>query len=294
MSITATLTRTLLRLAGIFPLPIGRSIGGVAGHIALLFKTRMVSVTTRNIQLCFPAESSQEHQVRIRQSVLETSRLAFEIAAVWTRPSQWALNHIVTVHNRHLVDDALANGQGVLILAPHIGNWEVLGLYLATLGPVTSMYQKPKIAGLDEVIRECREGNGAELVPTDRKGLSKVLSGLRKGHISGILPDQTPKDTNSGRFVSFFNRPAFTMTLAYKLLQKSGAKPVFGYAKRVPKGFEIFFEEAPADMLSEDEAISVQGLSHGIEKCVQAIPDQYQWEYKRFKHQPEGESNPYR
>lgn len=294
MPITATLTRTLLRLTGALPLHAGRSLGGLIGRMALLFKTRMVTVTTRNIQLCFPEESNQQHQARIRESVLDTSRLAFEIAAVWTRPSQWALGHVIKVHRRHLVDDALANGQGVLILAPHIGNWEVLGLYLATLGPVTSMYQKPKIAGLDEVIRECREGSGAELVPTDRKGLSKVLSGLRKGHISGILPDQTPKDTNSGRFVSFFNRPAFTMTLAYKLLQKSGAKPVFGYAKRVPQGFEIFFDEAPANMLSEDEAASVQGLSDGIEQCVKAIPSQYQWEYKRFKHQPEGSSNPYR
>ncbi len=34
-------------------------------------------------------------------------------------------------------------------------------------------------------------------------------------------------------------------------------------------------------------------MNQAIEQCVREIPEQYQWEYKRMRHRPPGEINPY-
>lgn len=292
-SLLTVITSILLKVFGLMPLALGRATGVCIGMVALCFNSRMSRVTAQNIAHCYPELSEAEQRQLVKSSMLETGKLAMEVAAVWTRPPSWVKKKILKVTHQELVTEALEQGQGVLVLAPHIGNWEVLGLYLAHLGPVTNLYQKPKNPAVEGVVKAGRSQSGARLVATDRRGLTQVLGALRKGEISGILPDQTPKDENSGIHVPFFNQPAFTMTLAHKLLQKSGARPVFGYAKRMKGGFEILFQEAPQDITSDNEADSVKALSEGVERCVRAIPDQYQWEYKRFKRRPSGEPNPY-
>lgn len=285
--------KAALAVFGRLPLGLARAVGAGAAQLAWLFNTRMVKATKQNIAYCFPNMPEPQQRRLAHKSIVETGKLALETPVVWRRDPAWVLNRIHAVHHAELVTHALQQGQGVLILAPHIGNWEVLNIYLASIGRMTNMYQPPKIKGLDAVVRQCREHSGAATVPTDRKGLLAILTALKQGGISGILPDQTPKEDSSGLFAPFFARHAFTMTLANKLITKSQCKPVFAYAKRVHKGFEITFFEPHIDVASTHEQDAVTALSQGIEQCVNAIPEQYQWEYKRFKKRLPQEPDPY-
>lgn len=293
LAVKSFLVKVALVLFGGLPLKLARALGAGVARLAWLCDTRMAKITQQNIAYCMPEMPLEEQRVLAKNSVLETGRLALETAVVWGHSPAWTQHRIVAVHHAELVKEALASGQGVLILAPHIGNWEVLNIYLASIGKMTNMYQPPKIAGLEAVVRRCRENSGAITVPTDRKGLLAILTALKQGGISGILPDQTPKDEGSGLFAPFFARHAFTMTLAHKLISKSQCKPVFAYAARVDKGFEITFFEPHSDLTGNDEQLACNALSRGIEQCVRAIPAQYQWEYKRFKKRLPDEPNPY-
>ena len=287
------LVKAALALCGRLPLSVARAIGSGLAHLAWLCNSRMAVTTRNNIAYCLPEMSASEQRQLAKRSLCETGQLALETAVVWRRPPAWTRAKIVKVTGVEYVTDALQRGQGVLVLAPHIGNWEVLNIYLSSLGDMTNMYQPPKIAGLEAVVRRCRESSGATTVPTDRKGLLTILTALKQGGISGILPDQTPKDDGSGLFAPFFARHAFTMTLAHKLIIKSQCKPVFAYAARVAGGFEITFFEPHSDIAGPDEQLACNALSRGIEHCVRAIPEQYQWEYKRFKKRLSHEPNPY-
>ena len=64
----------------------------------------------------------------------------------------------------------------------------------------TNLYQPPKSPLLDQVIYHGRSRTGAQLVPTNRKGVMALLKTLKQGGMVGILPDQEP-DESGGEFV---------------------------------------------------------------------------------------------
>jgi KDO2-lipid IV(A) lauroyltransferase len=85
------------------------------------------------------------------------------------------------------------------------------------------------------------------------------------------------------------------MTLLNRLVQKTHAQVFFAYAERLPgeQGFRLNFEAATSQIASEDITTSATYMNHAIEKIVAANPSQYQWNYKRFRTRPPGESRIY-
>ncbi len=214
--------------------------------------------------------------------------MALELAHVWGASGQRTLARVREVKGRAELDEALAAGNGVIVLAPHIGNWEVIGLYLTECHSIVrSMYAPPKSRTMGQLILQARQETGAELVPADRSGVVKLLKTLRSGDMVGILPDQVPGD-GSGLFAPFFGRPALTMTLLSNLVQKTGARVVCAFALPVASGYQVNFTRPDPDIYSTDLTASVAAMNRSVEQCARLHPEYYQWEYKRFKRQPEG------
>jgi KDO2-lipid IV(A) lauroyltransferase len=185
-----------------------------------------------------------------------------------------------------LITEALESGRGVVVLAPHMGNWELVGLHLATLGKTVSLYEPPKFEALGAVIEQARQHSGATLVPTTRRGLAALLGSVKRGCIAGILPDQVPGELNSGENSTFMGIPCFTGTLASNIIRRTGALAVFAVAKRVPGGFILRYELAESDIYDEDNGLSLAAVNRGVESFLKTVPEQYQWEYKRFRMRP--------
>ena len=98
-----------------------------------------------------------------------------------------------------------------------------------------------------------------------------------------LFPDQVPP-RESGQFVPFFGESTLTMTLASKLLRRSGARAVCAYCKRLPGGrYELRFRPVDETLYDAELATSLAGLNESVEACVRECPEQYQWEYRRFK-----------
>ncbi len=284
-SMSAKILPAILRSLGYLPLPVLAGIGSLAGRVSYACRTRMARVTRRNIERCFPHwTQAQQRQLEL-ESLRHTGRLAGEILKVWSQDFEWTRQRIAGVQGLDMVKEQLALGKGLIVLSPHLGNWEALGMYLTTFGPVTNLYEPPKRQEFENLVHHAREKSGAKLVPTNTRGVAALLQALKRGEISGILPDQTPNSAG-GAFSEFFGLPTFTMTLIHKLVMRTGCRVVYGYAKRVSGGFEIVFQEVPEDLYCDDEALALRALNQGIENCVMNIPEQYQWEYKRFKRQP--------
>ena len=74
------------------------------------------------------------------------------------------------------------------------------------------------------------------------------------------------------------------MTLGSKLLRRSGALAVCAYCKRLPGGgYELRFRPVDDAIYDRDLMTSLAGLNSSVEACVRECPEQYQWEYRRFK-----------
>lgn len=285
-SFKASLLVVLLRCSALLPLSVARALGRGAVRVFWPVLGRSRKVTELNIRRAFPALEASAQRRLARDSLLATGELAAEMGHVWLRPMAWLNQHIVSVHGESLVLDAQREGRGVIVLGPHLGNWEVLGLHLGTIGELVALYEPPAIAALEPIIRGARERGGATLVPTDARGLVQLMKSVKRGRISGILPDQVPPDINAGRNIEFMGIPCFTGTLANNMLQRTGALAVFGYAKRVPGGFEVHYREADPAIYDPDMDISLRALNQGVEDCLYDCVAQYQWEYKRFKTRP--------
>ena len=186
------------------------------------------------------------------------------------------------------------NGRGVVVLAPHLGNWEVLGLHLGMLGQVVSLYEPVKLEMLSNLIVRARQRSGALLVPTTKRGLASLVKSVKAGHIAGILPDQVPTKGASGENVEFMGNLCSTGTLSSNIIRRTGALAVFGFAQRISGGFQIRYLPASDKIYSEDISESLTALNTGVEKCISYCPEQYQWEYKRFRTHPRELSQVYK
>jgi KDO2-lipid IV(A) lauroyltransferase len=120
-----------------------------------------------------------------------------------------------------------------------------------------------------------------------------LLKALNSGGVLTILPDQVPP-VSSGKFAPFFGEPTLTMTLVTNLIQRTGARAVCCYCKRLPGGkYELVFREVDEDVYAADFDTALAGINNSVERCVRDCPEQYQWQYKRFKFLPNMEKRDY-
>ncbi len=283
-----------IRLLSKLSLPAAQRLGRWVGHILWWFQAGPARVTLTNLEQCFPELPARERHALAKQSLLHTGMVAAEIGAVWEWPAEKILSLVKEVEGEELIKSAESAGKGLVLLAPHLGNWEVAGLFFAARYKMAALYQPPKIEELDDYMRKVRERNGSELVPANKRGVMRLFHILREGGVIGILPDQDP-ELSGGQFAPFFGIEANTIKLVSKLVERTEAKVLCVCAERLSdsEGFRLVVQEADSLIYSEDLLISVTALNRTVENMVNRFPEQYQWEYKRFKRRPEGQRHFY-
>ncbi|MDX1654145.1 MAG: lysophospholipid acyltransferase family protein, partial [Candidatus Competibacteraceae bacterium] len=224
---------------------------------------------------------------------IETGKTILELGPLWLWSGQRVLERIRTVEGQQIWQAAVEQGRGAIAITPHLGAWEVAGLYISAHWPITTLY-RPSRLGLDELIRTGRERLGARTVPTDPRGVKALFQALKKGQVLGILPDQDPGRGN-GVFAPFFGVPANTMGLLSRLAIKTQAPVLLLVAERLPrgKGYRLRFTPLPEAVNQEPLEASVAAVNRAVEAAVRQRPEQYLWAYKRYKTRPEGERRLY-
>jgi KDO2-lipid IV(A) lauroyltransferase len=153
---------------------------------------------------------------------------------VWLRPLAETAARVVEISGWELVEAAARRGRGILYLTPHLGCFEITAQYLSTHAPITVLYRPPKQAWLQTMIEAGRARAQLHLAAADLSGVRSLLKALKRGEAVGMLPDQAPK-AGEGRWLDFFGKPAYTMTLAARLVE-SGASVIMVWAERLPAG----------------------------------------------------------
>jgi len=290
----AFLAKIFLRIISWFPLPIAHGLGRLLGMLFNSYSNELSRITRRNIELCFPELTKQQTNELVRESLMQTGMAAVECGGMWLWPVDRLLEKVRNVSGSDLVINAKREGRGVILLSPHVGAWEVIGIYCSKRWPMTIMYRPPKMKGLDNLLRYGRERAGAKIVPADAGGVRALYKALSQGELTAILPDQDP-GRGAGVFAPFFGIQANTMSLLSRLADKSNAIILTTYAERLPKGqgYHIHFLPAPECLADKDPVLAATCLNRVVEECARALPSQYQWAYRRFKNRPEGEAKLY-
>ncbi|MFT6636858.1 lysophospholipid acyltransferase family protein [Alcanivorax sp.] len=282
-----------LRLLGALPFAINRALATAVGTLLAWLPTQALKVSKTNLALCYPALSAEEQTRLARKSLLESVKNTFEIALFWRQPAE-GLKRVVAVDGDTPLRQAVQDGRPIMILAPHLGCWEVLNFWLATEFGLHAMFAPSGLPEVDNLVRSGREHFGSTMYPTTARGVAGLVRAMKKGALTAILPDQVP-DRRSGRHVPFYGQPAYTGTLACKLIRQTQAVTFMAWARRLPgtQGYEIRVRPADASVADDDLDTALTAMNHSIENLIDESPSQYLWSYKRFRRPPPGVDTPY-
>lgn len=277
---------SLVRATARLPLPVLHWLGRGVGWLVVHWPNRQRRNALINIGLCLPERSAAEQLALRDRNLAEFGMTYLEIGYLWLRPVPKVLALVREIRGgEHL---KRPDGKGLIVLSPHIGAWELAGLYLAAQGPTAIFYKPQKY--LDALIRDARKRSGASMAPITARGIRALVQALERGDYVGILPDQEPKADKGAVFAPFFGISAFTMLLVSRLARKADVGVVFLFAERLggSQGFRLHCIPAPEGIDSDDDLEAATALNQGIEACVRVCPEQYLWPYKRFRRRPPG------
>ena len=281
----------LFRLFARLPLPVAHALGAGLGWLLFIIPNKRRRTAEINLALCFPEKPADARRRLMRRNLIELGKSVVEIGVLWTRPKEKLLRWVRRISGEDELKQAMARGRGLILALPHLGTWEMIGMWGSIRYPMTSLYRTPPMSQMGTLMRAARERFGARLVSADSAGIRALYKALGHGNMVAILPDQVPSTRSGSVFAPFFGIPASTMVLLSRLAAKTGAPVMFGYAERLPRGrgYHLHFLPAPPEIGQADIEASAGVINAMVEKCVRALPEQYQWVYKRFRGRPPGE-----
>lgn len=275
----AVLVVWCLKVLQFLPLPIIHMLGVILGLLSYIFNDDHRAHAIRNLKQCGLTRNQTDFKKLLFKSTLENSKGALETFAIWFKPQTKVVNWVKNVVGWQAVDKALASGKGIIFLTPHLGCFEITSLYYGAHHPMAVLYRQPRQAWLLPLINSGRQRGKITLAPANAQGVKQLLQALKRGEAIGILPDQAPLE-GEGEWAPFFGRPAYTMTLASKLAQKTGAQVLMAFGERLNygRGYNIHIREIEAGGINTPALLNAE-----IERTIAQCPAQYLWMYDRYK-----------
>ena len=239
----------------------------------------------RRLQL--NAAAARMGSVAMRASVAEAGRMVAELPWLWLPPKGRYLQDWVHWEGADAIAEALDKGQGLILLTPHLGSFEVCAqAYALRFGagtPLTALYRPARKAWLREVEEASRQRPGLLTAPATLAGVRQMIRALRRGETVGLLPDQVPPE-GLGVWEPFFGQPAYTMTLASRLLEQTGAPLLLMWAQRRAAGQGwVVHALRPHEVLPGVPDYSPASINLYMEALIRRAPEQYLWGYHRYK-----------
>lgn len=191
---------------------------------------------------------------------------------------------------RALLDEALAEGKGVIVISGHIGNWELLGQSIAAAGyPIATVAAPSYDPRVTRLLQKMRTLRGLKIIWRDKDNAGKaILRVLRQNSLMAFLIDQDTK--TAGDFVPFFGRPAFTPTTPAALALRTGAPVILCWHQRRHKRHNITIERihyAPIGNAEQDVKMLTAAMTQRLESVIRSVPEQWVWLHKRWSAVPE-------
>ena len=276
----SSIVARLFYLTAHLPLGALHRFGAFLGWATYWLSGKYARRLRENLGYLWENQSKADFRKVLHASIAETGKGVAELPWLWCRPLAEVVASVKTCHGWEHVEAARARGKGIVFLTPHLGCFEISATYVAEWIPITVLYRPPKLAWLEQVMRNGRERGQMRLARTDVGGVRLLYKALKRGEAIGLLPDQVP-GKGEGEWADFFGRPAYTMTLVGRLAESSGATVLMAYVERLPKGAGYAIHFMPLEF-TPDLPITRQ-INAALENVVRACPAQYLWSYNRYK-----------
>lgn len=181
----------------------------------------------------------------------------------------------------------MEQGRGLIITTGHMGSWELAAYYAAlSTGEKFNALAKPsKLAVATHLLNEYRLRMKTKTLWTNQRSLLKTMvKTLKNGEALGFVMDQRP-DGGKGPTVNFMGQPtSFVVGPAWASIRCGS--PVVGIfcMREGPWRYRLICTELlPADHGETDTEKMTQLMASEIERVIRLYPEQWVWNYSRWK-----------
>ena len=249
-------------------------------------------VVDTNLALAFPEKSEKERRKIRVANYRYTAKTLLQMFAL----EHLSKNNIeVEVRNEELLQHALQQEKGVLLVGAHLGNWELIHPILAQKKyPIVLFVGKQSNTLVDEDFNRIRGSFGGELVGRSKIASLALKKALTQQKIVAMLVDQG--DYKSSLFVEFFGKKASMSRGTPSFYLRSRSPLLFTYCVAENGKYILDFQEIVIPPLSgnmdRDMILVSRAILTVIEEMIVKYPEQYFWMHKRWKHRPTDDPNP--
>jgi Kdo2-lipid IVA lauroyltransferase/acyltransferase len=244
-------------------------------------------VVDDNLAHAFP-ELSPAERLRVARRMWEhLFLLVLEVAHTPRKIHQTNWRDYVHLTNQAELVECLLDDRPVLIVAAHLGNFEVGGYVLGLFGfPTYTVARTLDNPYLDAFVNRFRGGTGQHMIPKNG-GYDQIVEVLARGGTMTFLADQYAG--SKGCWVEFFGRPASAHKAIALLALDNGALMSVCAVRRL--GRPMQFELINYRSIDPHEAGNCLGATRELtqwyttrlEELIRRTPDQYWWLHRRWK-----------
>ena len=277
---------------GMLPERIALALSAMLGWFAReALRIRRADVD-RHLAMAFPM-SEQSWRVRVaRGSYCHIVREAAMTLRLSNMGSEEVMKR-TTMEGFEDLRRIVEQGQGVVLISGHLGNWEIGGAALAARGiPMDVITHLQRNPFFEEYLAETRERLGLNVI-VKNEAFRLVPTSLASGRAVTFVADQNLQ--RRGVFVDFFGHLAATAK-GPALFALRGSTPVFfGFALRLPgwpSRYQVILKRILLPQTGPiEEAVRELTQQHVsmLECRVRETPEQYFWHHRRWKTRPDTE-----
>jgi len=183
--------------------------------------------------------------------------------------------------SREVLDEALQKRSGVIYFTAHMGNWELMAIYLARCGyDINTIAKESYDRRFTELIRRFREDNKVKCIFRNEDNImERIENVLRSNGIMGFLIDQNTKVLSVD--VNFIGRLAPTPVVPVRIMKRNNTPSIVGYIHRRDKKNIIEIRRLEYSH-SEDERVILERINGIISEGIMKYPSEWIWIHNRW------------
>jgi phosphatidylinositol dimannoside acyltransferase len=271
---------TWQRLDSVLPRPIRFLIATALGELLFLILPGKRSATLANVrQVLGPDARPEEVLLVAKRSFRNYAKYLSEFTHLprWSEEDMERL--IDSVSGWEHIEEALADGKGVIFVTPHFGNWDVAGWYF---GKRHAFYA---------LVQGWRRAKHITIIPVANAARG-VMRALHAGGLVALVADRPTHAQGDGARVRFFGEWTRVPAGAAHFALKTGAPVVATGVWRTPTNTYAAFALPPLrfDKTSDphlDVDSAMQRIMERLEIVIRAHPDQWYMFRRMWPAQPE-------
>jgi KDO2-lipid IV(A) lauroyltransferase len=265
----------------------------LAGRVMYYCAPYRRKVILSNMHTVFGDQLDKHAKKRLMQSFYSHLLTSLKEMVQMRFMSEAKIRKSVEIINHHFLLEVAAQGQGVLVLTGHFGNWEFAPIggilkFKEFQGQFHFIRKTLGFKWLERVLFRRYYQAGLHVIPK-KNSLNQVCDALEKNHAVVFVLDQHAALANrDGIAVEFFGKKAGTYRSLAMLARQSGIPVIPASAYRKSKGCHILQFHEPIywqEANSSQEGLYQNTLEYNkaIERIVLEHPEQWLWLHKRWK-----------